>query len=256
MTTQQIYNEELFLTRQIHILSQKLKAFPAEDLICLQNGSYSKWFINDHSERTYLPKNQRVFAQQLALKKFYSLQLKEYEQKLHLLGTCQMQYAAIPEKANSLLEESSPYRELLLPSFTTFQNSWSNAEYEKSTLHPDNKIFRTFSGENVRSKSEVIIANELFANHIPYRYECGLYLDAQLFFPDFTILHPKTNLEFYWEHFGMMDNQQYSDRAFNKLKIYSNHNIVPTINLITTFETLKHPIDSSYVEHLIQDYFL
>ena len=112
------------------------------------------------------------------------------------------------------------------------------------------------SGQKVRSKSEVIIANTLYINKIPYRYECGIHLEDILLFPDFTILHPKTMELFYWEHFGMMNNNAYSENAFNKLKIYGNHGIIPSINLITTYETQYYPIDSEKINQLINEYFL
>lgn len=112
------------------------------------------------------------------------------------------------------------------------------------------------AGHNVRSKSEVIIANALFMNKIPYRYECGLRFEELVFYPDFTICHPQTLEIKYWEHFGMMNNPAYCENAFNKLKVYGNHGIIPSINLITTYETQKNPINSEQIQQIIFDYFL
>ena len=51
------------------------------------------------------------------------------------------------------------------------------------------KPYPTLKGESVRSKSEVIIANELFTANISYEYEKPLYLEGydSPFLPDFTI---------------------------------------------------------------------
>ena len=41
-----------------------------------------------------------------------------------------------------------------------------------------------------------------------------------------------------------MENETYRENAYNKLKLYGQNGIIPSINLITTFETKSHPIDS------------
>ena len=55
--------------------------------------------------------------------------------------------------------------------------------------------------------------------------------------------------------FGMMDVPTYSDNAFNKLKQFSYYGIIPGINLITTYETKQHPIDSGKIMQLVTTYF-
>ena len=53
----------------------------------------------------------------------------------------------------------------------------------------------------------------------------------------------------------MMDVPTYSDNAFNKLKQFSYYGIIPGINLITTYETKQHPIDSGKIMQLVTNYF-
>ena len=88
------------------------------------------------------------------------------------------------------------------------------------------------------------------------RYERLKNLENITYSPDFTIRHPKSGEYFYWEHFGLMDTPGYSKNAFQKLNIYCQHNIIPTINLITTYETKEHPLISQNIENLIQEYFV
>ena len=74
--------------------------------------------------------------------------------------------------------------------------------------------------------------------------------------PDFTIRHPKTGEFYYWEHFGLMDDPAYSKNAYSKLQFYASCNIIPSIQLITTFETKDIPLSSEMIESLIEYYFL
>ena len=131
-----------------------------------------------------------------------------------------------------------------------------NADYSRNPLHPEMLKFESISGNTLRSKSELIIDQLLFVYQIPYRYECKLAIGDVTLYPDFTIIHPKTGKMFYWEHFGMMDNQKYSQKAFSKLEIYCENGIIPSINLITTFEATDFPLDAVKVENIIKQYFV
>ena len=112
------------------------------------------------------------------------------------------------------------------------------------------------SGNYVRSKSESMIDMVLYIHKIPFRYECALTLGETTLFPDFTIRHPQTGEVFYWEHFGLMDNAEYSKNACSKLQLYTNHGIIPSIQLITTYETKEHPLTADVIEKIVEDYFL
>ena len=160
--------------------------------------------------------------------------------------------------ASDLLMDAS-FQSLLAPYFKPHTQElldWSNAPYRKNPNYIDQLLHQSFSGNHVRSKSEVLIDTSLYLNKIPYRYECALSLADTTFFPDFTILHPDTKKLYYWEHFGMMDHPDYSKNAFSKLEFYNSHNIIPSINLITTFETKEHPLTTDLVEKIIHHYFL
>ena len=128
--------------------------------------------------------------------------------------------------------------------------------YKKNEQYPEYKIHKTCTGEMVRSKSEAFIYTCLCNHKIPFRYECELWLGEIVFYPDFTIRHPKTGKQYYWEHLGLMDKPEYIHRAYNKLDVYGCHGIVPTINLITTYETKGYPLSIQAIENLIKEYFL
>ena len=96
----------------------------------------------------------------------------------------------------------------------------------------------------------------LYRNKIPFRYECLLELGDISIFPDFTIRHPVTGQVYYWEHLGMMDNPTYNKNACSKLQLYMSNGIIPTIQLITTYETKDSPLTIEMVENIVKQYFL
>lgn len=252
-------NERAKLAAQASKLRKQVKSFPRGKLLCVKNGPYIKWFKSNGSSPIYIPKKNRKLAESLAAKKFYSLQHAELLQEIKLLDQYLEQHKKLVVKSETLLEDSSCYKELLQAHFQMDiqkLQQWSEEEYDRNTSHPENLVHKTISGQMVRSKSEVIIANSLFLNQIPYRYECGLQCEGMTIYPDFTICHPKTKQLLYWEHFGMMDRQLYCENAFTKLKTYANQGIIPSIQLITTYETQNCPIDSSKIQQIIEEYFL
>lgn len=151
------------------------------------------------------------------------------------------------------------YHQLLAPFFkpiTKELQEWAEAEYVHNEYFMDQLIHKTYSGIMVRSKSEVMIDMLLFRNKIPFRYECALEIGDTLIYPDFTIRHPKSGEIFYWEHFGLMDKPDYCLHTISKLQLYTSHDIIPSINLITTYETQQHPLEIREIENIIQYYFL
>lgn len=83
-----------------------------------------------------------------------------------------------------------------------------------------NLIYTTEKGDLVRSKSEVIIANLLFSHSVKYLYEKELYYCNEKYIrPDFTIITSKGKT-FYWEHLGMLGNEEYDCTWLFKKRIY------------------------------------
>jgi hypothetical protein len=74
--------------------------------------------------------------------------------------------------------------------------------------YEDGRIHQTLADIVVRSKSEVIIANMLFERDISFSYEKPLFAsDGTFYLPDFTINW--RGKEYYWEHVGMLHNDNY-----------------------------------------------
>ena len=171
----------------------------------------------------------------------------------------------------------------------TYADAWLKVEYRHKKFAEDAPRLFTDNNEQVRSKSEVIIANALKVAGVPYRYEFPLLVDRNAadnydaadnmgsahvtasvksraktsdfydqdicqLHPDFYCLNLRTRQEFAWEHFGMMDDPEYAARATEKLGLYAENGFFPGKNLIITMETSAKPISSKLLKSVIQTY--
>ncbi len=247
------------LLQEIAVLNEEIAALPKGKLIAKSCGKYRSYYISNKSSPQYIPRKDYEFAQKLALKKYKLALLTEKEASLSVISKAINSLSAIVTNSSNLLSDFSPYCQILrtcLGQASTKMSEWAAKPYEFNSSHPENLIHQTLSNRAVRSKSEVIIANALFQNNIPYRYECKMALGDVTVYPDFTIMHPVTEKIFYWEHFGMMDNPAYRNAAFSKLRTYGDYGIIPSINLITTYETLDCPLNSKEINELILRTFM
>ena len=245
------------LDERIHSLHSQIESLPEGKIICAPNGNVYKWYRSDGHKSVYIPKSQRNLAEQLAIKKY----LEQLE------SDCKQEKIAIDfylrhhnsSKAEDLLVNKPGYQELLSSYFKPHSqeiNDWLNAPFEQNPKYPGNKIHKTSSGNLVRSKSEALIDMILYTNKIPFRYECALRLGDYTIYPDYTIMHPKTGRIVYWEHFGKMDDPKYNKNVGERLQTYIDYGIIPSIDLITTFETLDRPLSTEEIEKIVNEYFL
>ena len=110
-------------------------------------------------------------------------------------------------RINSSVFEFNP-----LPEEFLYFSSWVKAGRKLSTL----------SKYLVRSKSEVIIANLLCEEEVPFEYEKPLYApDGTMFLPDFTVMF--CGETYYWEHVGMLDSPKYKAHWNIKQKWYGKY---------------------------------
>ena len=123
----------------------------------------------------------------------------------------------------------------------------------------EQKIYRTLKGEFVRSKSEVIIANLLYANQIPYEYEKPLKLSGypHPISPDFTIYPPQGDRVVYWEHCGLMHDEQYREHWRWKKGLYESDGISEwQKNLIVTYEQEAGDLNVGEIKQRIEEVLL
>ncbi len=206
----------------------------------------------------YLRKNELVFAGKLAQRDYDILFVKRAEERIKAIERFLEAYEKnCPKK---LYKKTNPYRKILIiPAVLSdeeFVKQWKEVEYKGKPFEEDENIILTEKGERVRSKSEKIIADKLFALGIPYRYEYPLTLSNGVkIYPDFTILRMPERKEVYLEHFGMMDDPDYAETALYKLSSYEKNGIYPGVNLFVTYETGKKALNTKSLDGLVRSLF-
>ena len=73
---ERILLEHKNLEKKIQSLKNQLLTLPDGKLIVTRNKNHYKWYVSDGKTSTYLPKKQRRLAEQLALKKYLTLELE------------------------------------------------------------------------------------------------------------------------------------------------------------------------------------
>ena len=90
-----------------------------------------------------------------------------------------------------------------------------------------NLIHQATDGKLLRSKSELMIYQRLLDNHIDVLYEKKLEIKEVEKLPDFTIENEDTGEIYYWEHCGMMHDEEYRKRWKEKYDWYIENDIIP-----------------------------
>ena len=123
----------------------------------------------------------------------------------------------------------------------------------------DTREFYTIKGERVRSKSEKIIADELYRKGIPYKYELPINVvdyrgREKTIYPDFTVLNKRTGKKWIVEHFGLMDGPEYYDKSMWKLDTFERNGYYLGVNLLIFHETDRIPLNIKVMQNYIEYY--
>lgn len=136
-----------------------------------------------------------------------------------------------------------------------FVEKWEKDEYQRKGFSEEVPEYYTVKGERVRSKSELIIADFLEREGVPYHYERPLCMkNYGIIYPDFTVLNIRNRKEFYWEHLGMMDEAEYAEKAIQKIMTFEQHGYFQGENLIITYETRKIPLNQKILKIMVERY--
>lgn len=208
--------------------------------------------------RTYIPKTDLAKAQRLAQQAYERKVLKLMEKRIP-----QLQDMLVDLKDDELelvYTSLNPARRVLVKPVEPLEEPWEARvarwmaqPYTGLGFREGERSYSTNNGEKVRSKSEKILADLFLSWHIPYKYECPLYLDDyHTFHPDFTFLDPATDQEIYWEHFGLMDDPTYAQKSMQKINRYAKQGIILFDRLLASFETADCSLDNRVINYWIQ----
>ena len=255
-------DRERYLREVMRRAKKELNASPSGSLhIKPRNRKPRYYFIDEHTQEIkYINAKNITFAQQLAQKDYNKKVLQAVEFELATIKRIEKLTARLEgNRVDDIYEGLATARQTLVIPITEtdeqYVEKWEAESYPQNTMWNDERIFHTEKGELVRSKSEWIIADMLHKNGVPYKYERPLELDGfRTVYPDFTALNVAERKEIYWEHFGLMDNPEYAQKAVKKVAAYMKNGINPKENLIITYETSTSPIDSRIIQKMIDWY--
>ena len=242
-----------------------LKDAPEGRLLIDVNRGAARYFWRKNptdKKGSYLNKRNKNLVKALAQKEYEAQLLKAAQNEKgrleKMLALCDGDqknplvcvYDDLPDNRKTLVE---PY-EL---SDEEYAQQWMQHEYEHNGHSFGVGGLFTKRGQQVRSKSEVIIANMLDDAGVPYRYEQALFIGGYSpVYPDFTVLNKRTRAEFVWEHLGGMDDPEYCQQALRKLNDYAQAGYLPGEKLLVTQESAAVPLDTRVVGAIIERFLL
>lgn len=252
--------ERDFLRKMLNEMEGKLQKLPQGTLRCTQSKNITQYYVNG----SYLKKEQQRKAAEICERQYYEPLCKEIEKILEkweaLIYTYEKnQLDASYEKlcgARKVLLKEAVYKTKSQMIQDFMEEVYPSGSFEEN----DEKEIFTIKGERVRSKSEKIIADELFRRGIPYKYEKPLVLEDRgrkiTFRPDFTILNVPQRKRYILEHLGMMDDPAYVAGAMRKLNIYEKNNYLLGRDLILLRESSENPLNIKILQNYIEEYFV
>ena len=158
--------------------------------------------------------------QKLAQKEYYQKLLPTIRRNLQILDNFLNNYQynyLVPIYEKLVIPKQNLVIPLEIPE-EKFIEQWQQVKYQPKAvdINEEDAII-TEKGEIVRSKSEKILADRFTRLGIPYHYEKPLKLKGfGIIYPDFTLLNVRNRKTIYWEHFGLMDDPDYCEKAIKK----------------------------------------
>lgn len=216
-------------------LLKESRRLPTGNLIIKKNGMYLFPYQKNGTVERAITKDRKL-SSLLARKCFIKRQIMICRRNCKALKNA---IKLVSSDENSPKNSTYQRLEMIFPEknykYSTWQLSWISSYYEKNPFRPENLKYRTKSGIFVRSKSERIIADLLTEYGFLFRYEQKLVIGGNVYYPDFIIMLDDGRM-IIWEHFGLMDNEEYYLKACAKIENYRKAGFATHTNLICTYE--------------------
>jgi len=228
INTKEIKNEIAALEKKYNKIQRMRRSLPKERLYFRKQHGYTVYYMieTDESGRRRektVSKSNTTVLRQMGMELYLKRLEKSVALELDCLSEFEKRYNP-QEKYDLWSNLPQEIKECVAPVFKTneqYIEEWMAEEFEQSGYPNSNPgVYITDHGEAVRSRIELIVANELAKLQLPYRYECRLNLGDKYCYPDFTVLHPQTLELWYIEVFGMMDSPEYVASNMEKIQEY------------------------------------
>lgn len=246
------------ISKTIETVERKLKSLPAGRLnIKHQNDKPYYYYVKANSKERFLTKADSVLIKQLLQKRYLKEVLKIAKNELAALSKMLSLYPEdLPEELyEKLPEELRTGVEPVILGDGQDVLEWMAEPYVGKPFKEDAPVYMTIRGERVRSKSEVMIADRMYARGVPYKYECPIMIEGQVIHPDFSMKRMSDNKIIYHEHCGMMDDPEYFKDLVERISLYNQAGILQGNRLTFTFETSDKPLDIRIIDRLIDEFF-
>lgn len=241
----------------LRIYEQRLKKLPVGSLsVSYSKGRpyYQKYF---QGEKSYLGNREQKEVRDLQVRKTLECMCERIKSnELLILDFLDKYQTPLPEYVQKTLGEAYRNDQLDLFSAPVRKNkqNWVEQPYKRNSLYPEQLKQKTLRGDFVRSKSEVIIANTYFSKNILYRCEEVIRVGVHTFAPDFSVWVARLDKVKYHEHFGMMHDPVYRERALKKINEYIAAGYRPYEDILFTFDDLDGNIDAQVLDNLIETF--
>lgn len=266
---QKIFKDDLMMetTRENHLLEKAeefLRTAPKGSLAVKQRKKSRSYYWNIDEERGACRYRSQInindnpeLIHTLTEKMLQKEILRRCEQNLKRLEKLERNFQPV---------EMENIRKALSPQYQEVLHAWDQQRIEKWRMEPYSKapfdskihIHETDCGILVRSKSEQLLTNALYAYEIPFHYEEEFIHHTGVrrrIFPDFTILLPDGE-RILWEHLGLLSDKGYCENTVLKLQIYQLSGYTIGKNLILTMDDNRGDCSSAIINQTIRSQIL
>lgn len=252
-----IRQRKQFLSRLLKEKTIEVNSLPSGNVRANKHKKAFQYYLVDKvtsKNGIYIPAKEISKVQKMVLHEYDTKVIKSIHKELNAIKPLENTFAS--GTAEDIYEKMPKGKQVLItPIVETeeqFVNRWLSKTFPPSKFSDYAAEYYSQKGVRMRSKSEVIISGILDKLGINYLYELPLSLNNGItVHPDFTIIDGKNHRIIIHEHFGMMDDKEYANDAIGKIKLYQQNGWYIGINLIATFETSKHPLDTKSFENLL-----
>lgn len=244
------------LSRSINDIEKKISLFP-EGWVSIRsrNDRYYYYLSGYNADDKYLNDKEQIDT--LLQKDYLKKVLRQAKRELSAIEKMSKLYPST--LAEDVFDQLSEGRKSHIKPINVYDDAyaqkWMAVPYKRKPFKKGMPKFYTLKGECVRSKSEALIADRLFARGIPYRYECPLKVGNKIIHPDFTILRMSDRKILYHEHCGKMGDAGYKEDMVERTNDYSEAGIVLGDRLFYTFESDVTPLDIRTLDRITETHF-
>ncbi len=261
MSVKEMIENEIALEEKILKKYQRQELTGGLYLLCKESGGRKRFYFKNKRTGTiqYVNRNEMERAKHLLESSVHNMTRETLKKNIQILKETLGRICDYDNQAiiKLLPAAYSKFAEELLPvDAGELQDSFPQSENPK-----DRGALKVKTSFNlmVRSKNELIIAEELYYYGLKFWYEKGLEIiiskkgtyNSEIIYPDFTVELEDNSLMF-WEHFGMMDKPEYQEKNYLRLQKYLSNGIYPPKNLILTFDGENMPFDNNGVKRIIE----